>query len=145
MKKVLLNECYGGYECYGGFKICKEGIKLLIHEFPEKAAKYGWKIQKKTYDFVRDDQEVIEFMINTGLEKFQGNSCVLSITEIHPLLNFKIREYEGFECIETLIDYKNIICDLINRIKGCDINDNSPVTEMMLLQGYEEVIEILNK
>ena len=41
MKKVLYNDCYGG------FAISEEGIDLLINEFPEKASKYGWKKQKK--------------------------------------------------------------------------------------------------
>lgn len=139
MKKVLYNDCFGG------FGISQEGIELLINEFPEKARNYGWKIKKNTFNFVRDDQEVIEFMINTGLEKFQGKLCALAIVEIHPLLKFKISEYDGSEGVETCIDYENIICDLIKRIKGCDVNDESPVTEMMISQGYEEIMNILNK
>jgi hypothetical protein len=139
MKKVLYNDCYGG------FGISEEGIELLINEFPEKASNYGWKIKKRPYNFVRDDQEVIEFMINTGLKKFQGKHCELDIEEINPLLKFEISEYDGYECVEKNIDYKNIICDLINRIKGCDVNDQSPVTEMMISKGYEDVMEILNK
>ena len=40
MKKVLYNDCFGG------FGISQEGIELLINEFPEKARNYGWKIKK---------------------------------------------------------------------------------------------------
>lgn len=138
MKKVLFNNCFGG------FKITKEGINLLIDKFPKKAVEYGWK-NEYIYNFVRDDQEVIEFMLKMGLEKFQAKHCHLEIEEIHPLLKFDISEYDGSERVVTEIDYKNIICDLLNRLKGCeDMSDTSPVTEMMISQGYEKVMEILN-
>lgn len=85
-------------------------------------------------------------MLKMGLEKFQTEYCHLEIEEIHPLLKFDISEYDGSECVVTEIDYKNIICDLLNRLKGCkDQCDSSPVTEMMISQGFDNVMEILNK
>ena len=111
MKKVLFNNCFGG------FQISKEGINLLIDEFPGKAVEYGWK-NKYIHNFVRDDQEVIEFMLKVGLEKFQAKHCHLEIEEIHPLLKFDISEYDGSESVVTEIDYKNIICDLLSNSVG---------------------------
>ena len=131
--KVLYNQCFGG------FKISAEGMKMLIERFPDKALKYSWK-PLACWNLVRDDQEIIEFMISTGLEKFQHNElCSLDIEDIHSLLSFKISNYDGAETVETQLDYETIICDLLSRLRNN--NNISPLTEMMIQEGYHEVMD----
>jgi hypothetical protein len=132
--KVLYNQCFGG------FRIRAEGMRMLIERFPDKALKYSWR-PLACWDLVRDDQEIIEFMISIGLEKFQDKLCSLGVEDIHSLLSFKISNYDGVESVEEQLDYETIICDLLSRLRGGNNKDASPITEMMIQEGYHEVMD----
>ena len=45
------------------------------------------------------------------------------------------------ESVEEQLDYETIICDLLSRLRGGNNKDVSPLTEMMIQEGYHEVMD----
>ena len=97
---------------YGGFGI--GNFELLNTKFPEKG--FNTDDIADAEDF-RDDQELIAFMLEEGLEKFKAHYCELGVEQI-PIINgfklkYKVKEYDGKENVYPEIEYKRIINDLI--------------------------------
>ena len=112
-RAILYNNTYGGY------KLNKEGFKRIYEKFPEKREIYGWDKEdiydSFRYDFVRDDQDIIKFMLDSenGLKDFG----TLEIEIIHKDMHYTIDDYDGKEMITPKLPTNDIMEDLINYIK----------------------------
>lgn len=134
--KVLFNDYYGG------FRISRDGFLKIYEKFPEKREKYNWdknyksclekESSKKIYDFVRDDQEIIEYMIEEGLKSFSED---LGVEEIHNLCRYKIEEYDGMETVIPTIPFNKILEDLLSYINDKDYKDFKSEISKELLFG----------
>jgi hypothetical protein len=124
---------------YGGFTVSREGREMIIKEFPDKkdlvGAKWGF-----IHESARSDQELVRFMAEKGLEKFQGKHCKFAIIFIPVYENikirFKIEEYDGRENISVDIDFREIAKDLSKN------TNNNPLTPYIRERGFENVIDL---
>lgn len=102
---------------YGSYKLSIEGFNRIYEKFPEKREMYNWDKEEYTsrYDFVRDDQDIIKFMLDSenGLKDFG----TLEIEIIHKDMQYTIDEYDGKETIIPQLPTNDIIEDLVNYIK----------------------------
>ena len=121
----------------GCLKISYEGCVLLQQHFPhlitlaDRYKKYGWT------DCPRDDQEVIQLMLNVGLTHFNGAHCILKVYQC-PIyaghrLPYLVSTWEGLESIEICINYKQIARDLA---KG---ENSNPLTAIIRTKGFDVV------
>ena len=111
-KAILYNNTYGGYKIYKG------GFNRIYEKFPDKREMYKWDEQEdfdSRYSFVRDDQDIIKFMLDSenGLKDFG----TLEIEIIHKYMNYTIDEYDGKETVTPELPTNDIMEDLINYIK----------------------------
>jgi hypothetical protein len=83
MKKVIINNCYGG------FSLSEEAYKFLSLEWD----RFGYKYNDK-----RDDPKLIECVEKLG-EKANGRCAELKIVEIPEDVEYQIKEYDGSEWI----------------------------------------------
>ena len=123
MKKIVINECYGGFGLSNkAFELYlkKKGIKWIEHDgscyftIPKKEYDRMCKechkrdgdyrnVNNKEYvlldsDIERDDQILIEIVEELG-EKANGRCAKLKIVEIPDGVSWEIDEYDGLESI----------------------------------------------
>lgn len=127
------------YSNYGCFNMPYEGFMKIYLRFPEKREKYNWDElldaelangMQPIYHFVRYDQDVNEYMVSEGLEKF---GKYLRMRDIPKCCEYRITEYDGWERVEVVIPYKDIIKDLLNyAVKKETFEFSSGITKELL-------------
>ena len=130
---------------YGGFKISEQGCRMILEEFPDKGeVLFGKDYEEDAIydgsrsDVLRDDQDIIQFMVKKGLALFQDRVCKLRIAFL-PIyenirIDYKIKEYDGRESILLNIPYEEIAKDL------ADNTYKNPLTKYIKERGFDTVI-----
>ena len=105
MTKVVYNECYGG------FSLSDEAIELYLNlkELKYKKIKEQWgsrydvegiKNFYATRDIERDDPILVQVVEKLGI-KANGSCAKLCIEDLPKGTLYRIKEYDGYESIET--------------------------------------------
>ena len=140
---------------YGGFNISTEGCLHILEKFPEKLHLFGFDAmsnkeimegidERGSYSHdIRDDQDIIKFMLDVGLVRFQGKSCTLDI-RYFPIykgirIPYGIREYDGQERLYLDINYESIARDLSM------LSYNNPLTAHIIEHGFDVVTSDIKK
>lgn len=163
---VVKKGCYGVLynNTFGGFSISKEGYILLYEKFPEKDLIIKWEEYKNNpycnINNIRADQDIIKYMLDIGLSKFEDKHCHLFIENIPIGIKYSKSEYDGREYIKLTIDHKLIINDLCVRIAKMETllyengirdistigkDDTCQYTKDIVQKGYDKYINELNE
>ena len=89
MKKILINNCYGGYSLSDEYIEHLTNINVID-------------------EYARDNQKVVEEAIKFGLSKASGMCAKLCIREIPENVHYSIGEYDGMEHIDDTWVYVTI-------------------------------------
>jgi len=105
MTKVVYNECYGGFslsdeaiELYLNLKGLK--YKKIKHQFGPNYDVEGIKHFYATRDIERDDPVLVQVVEKLG-DKANGECAKLCIEDLPKGTLYRIKEYDGYESIET--------------------------------------------
>jgi len=162
---VVKKGCYGVLynNAFGGFSISNDGCELLYAKFPNKELifkKNSKGALSCRHREIRTDQDVIKYMLELGLYKFEAKYCSLAIENIPIGIDYKTDEYDGAETILFDINKKLVINDLCVRLAKMETllyahgvsdltnigqEDKYSLTEEIIKKGYDKYISELNE